>query len=297
MEGTQTYHCDLRKKSEPTCTNLNKDISYGSAISYYLTEIKLKTGDIFYEAVYQGESIFLKVNSISSVPKKYFFKISTIAGLNLRERVGIESRILVTLPYETVGEIIESDKTIYTLQNKKGYWIKVSYGKNIGWLFSGFVFISADKENFIQEDEDPEQGFFKFFKDLTLTSPNYSSRFLNSKTQKSKSVELGNQFDFRSEIEKGSPDCMDFTKLFYFNESNGFFHQLGNADENILEKVFGNVFLVKNHGCLQCCCYYGSLAIYFVVKDKITTHFLTDLTEKENFRCGTKIQNVKVSKD
>ncbi len=266
-------------------------IAYGEEVEF----IRIEDNKYYFR--FKDKEGILNTYDLVELKEHIYFKVSTSLGLNLREAPDMKSKILVTTPYQTVGEIIEADKTIYTIQDRKGYWVKTSFENKVGWLFSGFVFLSNKKENLPDLQNDLEKDFFNFFREVYLISPEFSSRFLINQKQNLNASENKNKFEFVSEIEKGSPDCMDFTKLFYVNKFTGFFHRLGNADENILLRDFGKVFLVKNHGCLQCCCYYGQETIYFIVKDRIASHFLSDMNDKEDSKCGTKAQNIKISKD
>jgi hypothetical protein len=292
MEGANIYKCN----SEFTCDREDSEgiIPYATQIEYYTKEIKTNTINTYYEAKYQDKTIFVKVEDLGSEKKVYYFKVSTFSGLHLRESPSIKSKILVTLPYQTVGKIIEADKTIYTIQDRKGYWIQTSYENKIGWLFSGFVFISTDKGKFFEEELDSEQSFFKFFNDIKEWIPEKSkyNSFGENEIEVSSSLK-GFHFIYRDN--KGKDACYDTRNLFLVQGDKNYYDLTIGVGSGI-EKEYGKIFFMGYEGC-NCCCSYGETLIVFVLKQRLYSYSINSGSAMggylEDKRCFTKVQNIK----
>lgn len=105
-------------------------ISFGEKVEF----LGLADNDKYLVRFKDKEGI-IDVISLVEFKEHMYFKVSTFSGLHLRESPSIKSKILITLPFQTIGEILESDNTIQTIQNKKGYWIKASYENKVGGCF------------------------------------------------------------------------------------------------------------------------------------------------------------------
>lgn len=79
------------------------------------------------------------------LPFMYFF-VTDKSGLNLREGPGQNFKKILTLPYKSTGMILSSNQEIFTIQKQTGFWMQVEYEQKTGWLFSGFIVMSDNKD-------------------------------------------------------------------------------------------------------------------------------------------------------
>lgn len=266
-----------------------EEVEFISIHNFFMSEYIVKFKD--------KEGILKKHDLIESKENVYF-KVSTISGLNLRESPDTKSKIIVTLPYQTVGEIIEADKTVYMLQDRKGYWIKTSYENKIGWLFSGFVFVSSNKDKFREEEKDKEQWFFKFFSNLKEWLPEESKYNSVGKKEIEVSSSLKG-FHFIHRDNKGENECYDKRNLFFINENKNYYDLTIGVGSGV-EKEYGKIFFMGFEGC-NCCCSYGETLVVFVLKERLFSHSISSGSVMGGYspdsRCWTTVQNIKYSQN
>lgn len=270
-------------------------IAYGEKVEFISIHNFVRSE---YIVKFKDKEGILKEHDLIESKGKVYFKVSTISGLNLRESSDMKSKIIVTLPYQTVGEVIEADKTVYTIQDRKGYWVKTSYENKVGWLFSGFVFVSSDKDKFRDEEEDREQWFFNYFKELKEWEP-IRAEYNSSRMNESEDSSLLNGFRFIEEKNKGTDECSENSKLFFVNSGKDFFYDLTIGVESYKSKDYGKIFFMRYEGCHCCCSYWGEL-IVFVLRNRLFSHSVSSDAAMggylQNEKCWTKIQNIKYSK-
>ena len=80
-----------------------------------------------------------------------YFKVIARDGLNLREHATVDSKRLLTLPFNTTGEILQLTKNSQKIQGRSGYWLQTKYNDKSGWVFSGFVLVGKNKEELFPE--------------------------------------------------------------------------------------------------------------------------------------------------
>lgn len=85
--------------------------------------------------------------------KKTYFIVTTREGLNLRAAPNTSAKILTVLPFKYRGEIIEKGNQGEYIQNAIGYWAKVNYRGQEGWVFSGFIWLLSSPDEKIQLPE------------------------------------------------------------------------------------------------------------------------------------------------
>lgn len=89
-----------------------------------------------------------------SVPtKKTYFIVTTREGLNLRSAPNTSAKILNVLPFKYRGEVLEKGKKGEYIQNAVGYWAKIQYRGQEGWVFSGFIWLLSSPDEKVQLPE------------------------------------------------------------------------------------------------------------------------------------------------
>lgn len=91
-----------------------------------------------------------KEQTLQIAPKKTFFIVTTREGLNLRAAPSTDAKILNVLPFKYRGEVIEKAKQGEYIQNAIGYWAKVQFRGQEGWVFSGFIWLLSSLEEKVQ---------------------------------------------------------------------------------------------------------------------------------------------------
>jgi|GEM_PF-3462868 len=86
------------------------------------------------------------------------FKVIARDGLNLREHATVDSKRLLTLPFNTTGEILQITKDSQKIQGRSGYWLQTKYNDKSGWVFSGFVLVGKNKEELFPEKAQRSAG-------------------------------------------------------------------------------------------------------------------------------------------
>lgn len=78
-----------------------------------------------------------------------YYKVVIKNGVVLRDKPKVTGKKLLTIPEDTIGEILEETKEREVIETRIGNWLKVEYNGKLGWIFSGFTIIKEDKEDFL----------------------------------------------------------------------------------------------------------------------------------------------------
>lgn len=95
--------------------------------------------------------------TIDTPAKKSYFIVTSKDGLNLRKDPGTSAKVISVLPYKFRGEILEKQNNYQVIQDAYGYWAKVRYKDNEGWIFSGFIWLLYSIDEFVNIPENGEQ--------------------------------------------------------------------------------------------------------------------------------------------
>ncbi len=87
-----------------------------------------------------------------------YFKVIARDGLNLREHATVDSKRLLTLPFNTTAEILQMTKGSQKIQGRSGYWLQTKYNDKPGWVFSGFVLVGKTKAELFPEKAQRSAG-------------------------------------------------------------------------------------------------------------------------------------------
>ena len=100
-----------------------------------------------------GIGLDLQGGNMPNPASQPYYTVITVSGVNLRAKPQTDSRILFVLPVNSSGKILEyiSEKPV-KIQGRQGFWVKAEYGKNVGYLFTGFVEISEGKSRAVDAD-------------------------------------------------------------------------------------------------------------------------------------------------
>jgi len=74
-------------------------------------------------------------------------KTNTENSLNLRRRPSLDAEILTKIPSKVRVEILEEGESYMWIGGEYGNWLKIKYGENVGWVWSGCVDRLEDVEN------------------------------------------------------------------------------------------------------------------------------------------------------
>jgi hypothetical protein len=129
---------------------------------------------------------FLIINSCNiptrEKPIVGYFSVTAYSGLILRRGPGIEYDKLTNLRKGTIGPIYEYIGSPIEIKGYKGRWILTQIENQTGYIFSGHVFISDNKESFeevkgknpfISQFKVAEKGKTQFTKDIIKKNPQY----------------------------------------------------------------------------------------------------------------------------
>lgn len=89
-------------------------------------------------------AISLNAYDNSYAPKSYddpftAYVVTSKNGLNLREEPGIDEKILIALKYGSIVYRWHGSRVAAKIDGKEGFWIRVKYGAQIGWIFNQHV--------------------------------------------------------------------------------------------------------------------------------------------------------------
>jgi hypothetical protein len=65
--------------------------------------------------------------------------VTTEAGLRLRESADTTGKIIVTIPYKSVVQVLEEKGEPITISGKTGKWCRIAWKNKTGWAFGGFL--------------------------------------------------------------------------------------------------------------------------------------------------------------
>lgn len=236
----------------------------------------------YYEVKYKDQIGFISKYKLAEENEKVKFKVAVFSGLNLRELPNPKSKIITTLPYETVGEVLEMDKIIYTIQNKKGYWIKTTYENETGWIFSAFVFLRTEKFDFPHDNTYGESDFYHFFTNLEdMESLSFGLQRLN--TDKKIPSQLSEFYFLEQRSKEKEPeDHLEVIQLYLVNENRNLVYNINDGEENFIKVDHGKFFIIRTDGC-HFCCPYQSDRLFFVLKNKLKYIYMNE----DSHSCGT----------
>lgn len=85
--------------------------------------------------------LFLIIPLFSPIkPQEYITgKVIAKSGLTLRERPGTQYKKITIMPYDSEVFVIDQTGPQDEIEDIKGFWVKVDYQGNQGWVFSGFL--------------------------------------------------------------------------------------------------------------------------------------------------------------
>lgn len=83
----------------------------------------------------------LLLSASLSLEAQEYYTVIAPSGLNLRASPGPQGKKIVTLPHGTaVAALYDDEPTVEaTIEDKLGYWLKVQYRTDTGYVFSGFL--------------------------------------------------------------------------------------------------------------------------------------------------------------
>lgn len=214
--------------------------------------------------------IFLD-ESIKIKPKVHYFFVVHSKGLNLYSEPKTDSKILINLPKNTIGEILEAIPEVEKHGNLKGYWFKTEYKSKVGWGFSGYIITSTDPSYFETKDYVYDEEIFLNFLSSTQVVNNYSPKKIDFK--KSKIYSLHNYKILEVNYNFPIDDCSVTTNarvVFQNQRLKNFYSNTNYYEEKIIsmgEPFPENVYTEFN--ACHCCCGEIGNNLYFLFEDKI----------------------------
>lgn len=214
--------------------------------------------------------IFLD-ESIKIKPKVHYFFVVHSEGLNLYTEPKINSKIIINLPKNTIGEILEVIPEVEQHENLKGYWFKTEYKSKVGWGFSGYIITSTDPSYFETKDYVYDEEIFLNFLSSTQVVNNYSPKKIDF--QKSKIHTFRNYKILEVNYNFPEEDCSVTTNarvVFQNQRLKNFYSNPNYYEEKIIsigEPFPENVYTEFN--ACHCCCGEIGNNLYFLFEDKI----------------------------
>lgn len=146
--------------SDPDLKKAVKTLPFGFKVQFKSAQ---KGNRNIYLVLYGENKIaYIENANLKNQIEKEYFKVATPSGLILREKPNQKSKQLDILPLHFIGEVKLKDTKISTLGSKSGYWILTDYKENQGWIFSGFVYLSNNK-NYLTQSHSREEEFNSLF--------------------------------------------------------------------------------------------------------------------------------------
>lgn len=65
--------------------------------------------------------------------------IDTPAGMNIRSKPSINGRKISAAPYKAVVKVLQRQSRPVTIGGKRGYWIRIQWKTNYGWIFDYYT--------------------------------------------------------------------------------------------------------------------------------------------------------------
>lgn len=144
-----------------------------------------------------------KAKKQTQKPEHHFtwFRVLPESGLNMRESPAVDSAVVRTLPQNYKGRILERTAKPEIVDNRAGYWFRVSADKKEGWIFSGYTYTGENSPDGYVEVFDES---FHMFSQL----PSFKDGNLGSKVSSLKTV--GGEvslFEIKGAPQQGSGYC------------------------------------------------------------------------------------------
>ena len=220
-----------------------------------------------------GIGLELQSGSMPNPAPQPYYTVITVSGVNLRVKPQTNSRILFVLPVNSSGKILEyvSEKPV-KIQGRNGFWVKAEYGKNVGYLFTGFVEISEGKSRTLDADaptyleESPQYRILEkeevrlYLKQKIYEKTEFPGHTLYITKAPPRDIGEDPQCIGRSELRLGM----------IHNKKNGKYYDL---DAVYVERVRGAMpypdQLVLDITHCSCCCGSRSVRSFFFGKEKV----------------------------
>jgi len=83
---------------------------------------------------------------LSFDPIQYYFASIARSGLNVRSDPSLNAPIVGLVPFKKSGRAFYRLRDTFTVENRRGAWMKVEYGDKVGWVFSGFALLGTSPD-------------------------------------------------------------------------------------------------------------------------------------------------------
>ncbi len=91
-------------------------------------------------SLFVGSILILALSEGYTVAYKNSDRMYVLASsLNMRSQPSVKARKIATIPLGARVKVIKKTNKAYQSEGIKGHWVKVKYGKRIGYLFDGYL--------------------------------------------------------------------------------------------------------------------------------------------------------------
>lgn len=244
------------------------------SVPYEIKENEAVKDGIWLHVKWEGKEGFIRLSEyLRLTPRAHFFIVVPSSGLTLRTLPDIKSPTVITLPQNSIGEILEVNPETHIIKNTRGFWFKTEYQSKVGWGFSGFTITSTDKSYLENKEYIRNEEWFIRYMESAQFLESYSLSEFDSSLVKFPKREIGNYSLL--EIDYGFPpdDCGVTTNsrvVLQNNRNESHFSMQGIYREKVLAVNFplpGTLF-TEYDGCNCCCPMVGNI-LYFLLEEKV----------------------------
>ena len=216
---------------------------------------------------------WVPASRLTHLPVVHFFGVTARSGLNLRSAPSLEAPILQAMPRGTIGSALMRRRDIFEVEGIPGAWLQVALGETIGWVFSGFVVITTNRENLQSALDSIEQFRSRNVTGTTIEpaevpwQPGFADR-----VQSERRIGGYTIYDVLSARpdDDCTPDRPRRSIVVQQDQQGRYYHF--QPEDTVVEVEFdrplpGTVFLKQSH--CSCCCPYITHTLLFLTPDAV----------------------------
>ena len=96
------------------------------------------------QLILQKDSIIAKLrNELKLQADTTAYNISYIDvkndALNMRRSANLASEVIMKIPHRSAVKVVERSERLQVLDGSTGYWIKIEYDGNVGWVWGNYL--------------------------------------------------------------------------------------------------------------------------------------------------------------
>jgi hypothetical protein len=217
---------------------------------------------------------------LSAATDKYFTVI-TLSGLNLRNAPSTNGRILTVIPFDGSGEILEQvSPDIIKIQGRSGFWVKVRYKNQTGFLFTGFAQTSNTLQSLHSNDDERFEA--QYIEDVEGNEMSKDEVLAAFKKKIVHKLDYPNHIFYvytsGVKVQNQDPGCIDersFHEAMILNKKQRQYYRVhGVLIKPLADQLpLPNMLAISVTGCTCCCGDHSNKALFFGPKKVMKTQF------------------------